>query len=88
MRFELEDTAQTGLTYEYNDETDMVEVGLDDQRFIELSLEAADRWRTGKARFHCDSGLTDVVSAQSLTAAVDDASEDDGAWLQQLGIEG
>lgn len=89
MRFELEDTAGTGFRFTYNDETDRVEVEamVDGEicEVAELTLEAADRWRTGKARFHRASGFTDMVSTTSFFAS-DDASIDDAAWLGQLGI--
>jgi hypothetical protein len=88
MRFELEDKAGTEFVFSYNDEIDLVEVDatIDGEtcQIAELTLEAADRWRTGKARYFAASGLTDVVTAQTLLA--DDASANDGAWLDQLGI--
>lgn len=87
MRIELTDEAGTGFRFELNTETELVEVTIDQdgevREVAELTLEQADRWRTGKARLHRNTGLVEPVSAAALLGDADG----DAAFLEQLGIE-
>jgi hypothetical protein len=90
MRVELEDKARTGLDYQYNTDSDLVEVSLIAENgaiavIAELSLEVADRWRTGKAKVHSASGWCEPITAETLTRP-ESATDEDDHWLQQLGI--
>ena len=88
MLIELEDTARTGFQFVYDTVDDLVEVDLTQDgetcQIAELTLEQADRWRTGKARLFRASGFVEPLAAGTVMAP--DASADDCAWLKRIGI--